>query len=70
LLLLLLLLATSHRGGPGSRPGLTSGIFGGQSGVGASFLRVLRFPLPKTVHSTNFIIIIIIIIIIRSTRIS
>jgi hypothetical protein len=31
----------------GSRPGLASGISGGQSDVGASFLRVLRFPLPK-----------------------
>jgi hypothetical protein len=37
----------SHRGGPGSRPGLASWICGGESGVGAGFLRVLRFPLPK-----------------------
>jgi hypothetical protein len=36
-----------HSGGPGSRPGLASGICGGQIGVGAGFLRVLRFPLPK-----------------------
>jgi hypothetical protein len=35
------------RGNPGSQPGLASGICGGQSGVGAGFLRVLRFPLPK-----------------------
>jgi hypothetical protein len=34
------------RGGPGSIPGLVSGICGGQSGAGAGFLRVLRFPLP------------------------
>jgi hypothetical protein len=40
--------------------GLTSGICGGQSTVGAGFFRVLRFPLPKTVHSTNFSIITII----------
>jgi hypothetical protein len=33
--------------GPGSRPGLASEICGGQSGVGAGFLRVLRVPLPK-----------------------
>jgi hypothetical protein len=32
---------------PVSRPGLASGICGGQSVVGAGFLRVLRFPLPK-----------------------
>jgi hypothetical protein len=36
-----------HRRGPGSRPGLASGICGGQSGVGTGFLLVLRFPLPK-----------------------
>jgi hypothetical protein len=30
----------------GSIPGLVSGICGGQSGAGAGFLRVLRFPLP------------------------
>jgi hypothetical protein len=35
----------------------SSGICGGQSGVGAGFLRVLRFPLPKPFHSTNFYII-------------
>jgi hypothetical protein len=34
-------------GGLGSRPGLASGICGGQSGVAAGFLRVLRFLLPK-----------------------
>jgi hypothetical protein len=34
--------------GPGSRTGLASGICGRQSGVGAGFLRVLRFPLPKS----------------------
>jgi hypothetical protein len=34
-------------GGPGSRPGLENEISGGESGVGAGFLRVLRFPLPK-----------------------
>jgi hypothetical protein len=32
-------------GGPGSRPGVASGICGGQSGVEAGFLRVLPFPL-------------------------
>jgi hypothetical protein len=31
----------------GSRPGLVSGICGGQIGVGAGLLRVLQFPLPK-----------------------
>jgi hypothetical protein len=36
----------SHRGGPGSSPGLASRICGGQNGAGAGFLRVLRFPLP------------------------
>jgi hypothetical protein len=35
----------------------SSGICGGQSGVGAGLLRVLRFPLPKPFHSTNFSII-------------
>jgi hypothetical protein len=33
-------------GFPPRRPG--SGIYGGQSGVGAGFLRVLRSPLPKS----------------------
>jgi hypothetical protein len=33
------------------------GVCGGQSGTGADFLRVLRFPLPN--HYTNFSIIII-----------
>jgi hypothetical protein len=36
----------SHRGGPGSSPGVASGICGKQCGAGAGFLRVLRFPLP------------------------
>jgi hypothetical protein len=37
----------SHRGGPGSIPGLVKwDLCGGQSGAGAGFLRVLRFPLP------------------------
>jgi hypothetical protein len=37
----------SHRGGPGFEPGSGHvGFSGGQSGAGASFLRVLRFPLP------------------------
>jgi hypothetical protein len=40
-----------------SRPDLATEIYGEKSGVGAGFLRVLRFPLPKTVHSTNFSII-------------
>jgi hypothetical protein len=35
----------------------TYGICGKQSAVEAGFLRVLRFHLPKTVHSTNFSII-------------
>jgi hypothetical protein len=33
----------------------SSGICGGQSGAGAGFLRVLRFPLP--IHSTKFSIL-------------
>jgi hypothetical protein len=40
------LVADSHRGGPGSSPGLASVIYGGQSGAGAGFPQVLRFPLP------------------------
>jgi hypothetical protein len=36
---------------------MASGICGGQSGVGVGFLRVLQFPLSKTVHSTNFSIL-------------
>jgi hypothetical protein len=37
----------SHRGGPGFQPGSSHVRFcGGQSGAGAGFLRVLRFPLP------------------------
>jgi hypothetical protein len=47
----------SHREGPGSRPGLASGICGGQNGAGAGFLRVLPFLLPTTFHSTNFSIL-------------
>jgi hypothetical protein len=31
---------------PGSRPVRSCGICGGQSGTGAGFLQVLRFPLP------------------------
>jgi hypothetical protein len=31
----------------GSRPGCHVGFCGGQSGAGAGFLRVLRFPLPN-----------------------
>jgi hypothetical protein len=50
----------SHRGSPGSHPGLASGICGGQNGAGAGFLRVFRFPLPITFHSTNFSILTII----------
>jgi hypothetical protein len=37
--------------------GLASGICGGQNGAGAGCLRVLRFPLPKPFHSTNFSIL-------------
>jgi hypothetical protein len=36
----------SQRGDPGSSLILSSGICDGQSGAGAGFLRVLRFPLP------------------------
>jgi hypothetical protein len=35
----------SYFGGPGSRPGVSSGICGGQRGAGAGFLRAFRFPL-------------------------
>jgi hypothetical protein len=41
--------AGSQRGGPASRPGRACGICGGQSGIGAGFLRVLRFPLPTII---------------------
>jgi hypothetical protein len=34
----------------GSRPGRHVGFCGGQSGPGAGFLRVLRFPLPNSFH--------------------
>jgi hypothetical protein len=44
---LFLLNQASHRGRPSSRPGLASGTCGGQSVVGAGFLRVFRVPLPK-----------------------
>jgi hypothetical protein len=37
----------SHRGCSGSRSGLASGICGGQSGVGADFLRVLRLKMRR-----------------------
>jgi hypothetical protein len=43
----------SHRGGSGSRPGLASGICGGQSGAWAGFLRILRFPLPIFIPPTS-----------------
>jgi hypothetical protein len=33
---------------------VVNGICGGQSGAGAGFLRVLWFPLPANLHSTNF----------------
>jgi hypothetical protein len=40
-------LLASHRCGPGFEPGSGHvGFCGGQSGAGAGFLRVLRFPLP------------------------
>jgi hypothetical protein len=44
----------------GSRPGLHVRFCGGQSGAGAGFLRVLRFPLPKSLHQLLQKIIIII----------
>jgi hypothetical protein len=34
----------------GSRTGRHVGFYGGQSGAGAGFLRVLRFPLPNSFH--------------------
>jgi hypothetical protein len=45
----------------GSRPGHV-GFCGGQSGPGAGFLRVLRFPLPNSFHQLIQKIIFIIII--------
>jgi hypothetical protein len=45
----------------GSRPGRHVGFCGGQSGAGAGFLRVLRFPLPNSFHQLLQKIIIIII---------
>jgi hypothetical protein len=44
--------SASHRGGPGSIPDQVSGICGGQSGTGAGFIRVLRFPLPILIPPT------------------
>jgi hypothetical protein len=42
-----------HRGGSGSIPGhMLCGICGGQSGVRASFLKVLRIPLPILIPPT------------------
>jgi hypothetical protein len=53
------------------QPGRHVGFCGGQSGAGAGFLRVLRFPLPNSFHQLLqkiiFIIIIIIIIIINQS---
>jgi hypothetical protein len=34
-------------------PGLASGIYGEQSGAGAGFFRVLRFPLPIFISPKN-----------------
>jgi hypothetical protein len=48
----------------GSRPGRHVGFCGGQSGAGAGFVRVLRFPLPNSFHQLLQKIIFIIIIII------
>jgi hypothetical protein len=45
----------------GSKPGRYMGFCGGQSGAGAGFLRVLRFPLPNSIHELLQKIIIIII---------
>jgi hypothetical protein len=55
----------------GSRPGRHVGFCGGQSGSGAGFLRVLRFPLPNSFHQLlqKIIFIIIIIIINKSSGI-
>jgi hypothetical protein len=43
------LVAGFYCDGPGSRPIRSCGICGGQSGTGAGFLRVLRFPLPAII---------------------
>jgi hypothetical protein len=51
----------------GSRPGRHVGFCGGQSGAGAGFLRVLRFPLPNSFHQLLQKIIFIIIIIINQS---
>jgi hypothetical protein len=41
----ILMCQDSHRGGPGLHPG-SRGVHGGQSGTGAGFRLLLRFPLP------------------------
>jgi hypothetical protein len=51
----------------GSRPGRHVGFCGGQSGTGAGFLRVLRFPLPNSFYQLLQKIIFIIIIIINQS---
>jgi hypothetical protein len=51
----------------GSRQGHHVGFCGGQSGAGAGFLQVLRFPLPNSFHQLLQKIIIIIIIIINQS---
>jgi hypothetical protein len=44
----------SHRGGPGSKPGLVMWNFVvDKSGAGAGFLRELRFPLPIYIPSAS-----------------
>jgi hypothetical protein len=44
----------SHRGGPGSNPGLVMWDFVmDKSGAGAGFLRELRFPLPIYIKSAS-----------------
>jgi hypothetical protein len=44
----------SHRGGPGSNPGLVMWDFMmDKSGAGARFLRELRFPLPIYIPSAS-----------------
>jgi hypothetical protein len=53
----------------GSRPGRHVGFCGGQSGAGAGFLRVLRFPLPNSFHQLLQKIIFIIMIINQSSGI-
>jgi hypothetical protein len=47
-------IALSHRGGPGSNPDLVMWDFVmDKSGVGAGFLRDLRFPLPIYIPSAS-----------------